>query len=57
MVVIYFEHHTTGSCPKCTDQPQADLLPAVIALSVVLAIVILLLAVAILTIILLYTSE
>ena len=52
MLVIYFEPHTTGSCPECTDQN-----PAVAALSVVLAIVVLLLAVAILTIILLYTSE
>ena len=57
MFVIYIEPHTTGSCPESTDQPQAGLLPAVIALTVVLAIVALLLVVAILTIILLYTSE
>ena len=57
MLVIYIEPHTTGSCPECTDQPSADLLPAVIALSAVLAIVVFFLAVAILTTILLYTSE
>ena len=52
MFVICIEPHTTGSCPECTD-----LLPAVVALSVVLFVVVLLLAVAILTTILLYTSE
>ena len=57
MFVIHFEPHTTGSCPECTDQTPADLLPAVVAVSAVLAIVLLLLAVAILTIILLCTSE
>ena len=57
MLVIYIEPHITVSCPESTDQPQADLLPAVVVLTVVLAIVALLLAVAILTIILLYTSE
>ena len=43
---------STGSCPESTD-----LLPAVVALSVVLAIVVLLLALAIPTIIFLCTSE
>ena len=52
ILVIYFDPHTTGSCPESTD-----LLPVVIALSAVLVVVILLLAVAILTIILLCTSE
>ena len=52
MLVIYFDPHTTGSCPESTD-----LLPVVIALSAVLVVVILLLAVTILTIILLCTSE
>ena len=52
MFVIYFDPHTTGSCPESTD-----LLPVVIALSAVLVVVILLLAVAILTIILLCTRE
>ena len=49
--LIYIPH-TSGSCPESTEQN-----PAVVALSVVLAIVVVLLAVAILTIILLYTSE
>ena len=52
MFVIYIKPHTTGSCPESTD-----LLPAVVALGVVLAIVVLLLAVAILTIVFLYISE
>ena len=52
MFVIYIKPHTTGSCPG-----SIDLLPAVTAVSVVLAIVVLFLAVAILTIVLLYTSE
>ena len=57
MLVIYFDPHTTGLCPECTDKTPADLLPAVIALSAVLFAVVLLLAVAILSIVLLYTSE
>ena len=52
MFVIYFEPHTTGSCPESTDQT-----PAVIALSAVLVAVILLLAVTSFTTILFYISE
>ena len=52
MFVIYFEPHTTGSCPESTDQT-----PAVTALSAVLVAVILLLAVTSFTAILFYISE
>ena len=52
MFVIYFELHTTGSCPESTDQP-----PAVTALSAVLVAVVLLLAVTSFTTILFYISE
>ena len=52
MFTIYFEPHTTGSCPECTEQT-----PAVVALSGVLVIVVFLLAVAIVIIGLQYIRE